>query len=241
VTPLTFRHPAVIAKTAVTIDEMSGGRFALGIGTGWMESEHEKLGMDLYSVRERFSRLYETLHYVTVAFGREPGPFSGRHYTLDDIELLPRPTGPLPIIVGGGGPKKTPELAGRFADEYNMFVTDAESLSSRLEVMRSAARAASRDPDAIRVSFVSAALIGDDEADYRDRLAAAAARRDIEPAALEERYTSRGMPVGTPERAAEIVSGYASMGVDRFYLQIFQPIGAIDTNELERQFTAIQG
>jgi alkanesulfonate monooxygenase len=241
VSPLTFRHPAVIAKTAATIDEMSGGRLALGVGTGWMESEHEKLGMELYPLRERFSRLFETLQYLRIAFGREPGPFAGRHYGIGDVDVHPKPTGRLPIVVGGGGAHKTPSLAGRFADEYNMFVTDADSLTSRLDVMRAAAKEAERDPEEILISFVGTALIGDDDADYRERLAAGAAKRGIEPAELEERYASRGLPIGTADKASEIVSDYAASGVQRFYLQVFEPIDAIDTDDLERQFAAITG
>ena len=135
VSPLTFRHPAVMAKSAATIDEMSGGRFALGIGTGWMEDEHEAFGIELYSLRERFSRLFETLSYVRAAFSGTEG-YNGRHYDLaSGIDVLPRPLN-VPIVIGGQGMQKTPALAGRFADEYNMFATDTETIETRLEVMR---------------------------------------------------------------------------------------------------------
>lgn len=125
VTPLTFRHPAVIAKTAATLDEMSGGRFALGVGTGWMQSEHDAFGLDLPPLAERFDRLGETLAYVHAAFTSNEG-FEGRYYHLDPIDVLPRPAS-VPIVVGGSGPKKTPTYAGQFADEYNLFVTDRDA------------------------------------------------------------------------------------------------------------------
>ena len=91
VTPLTFRHPGVIAKTAATLDEMSGGRFELGVGTGWMEGEHRVFGINLPDLRTRFSLLFETLAYIHSAFGRTDGGYSGRHFSLEDIEILPRP------------------------------------------------------------------------------------------------------------------------------------------------------
>ena len=108
VTPLTFRHPAVIAKTATTLDEMSGGRFALGVGTGWMQSEHDAFGLDLPPLAERFDRLGETLAYLRAAFTSNEG-FAGRYYHLDPIDVLPRPTN-LPIVVGGGGPEEDADL-----------------------------------------------------------------------------------------------------------------------------------
>ena len=120
VTPLTFRHPAVIAKTAATLDEMSGGRFVLGVGTGWMQSEHDAFGLDLPPLAERFDRLGETLAYLRAAFTSNEG-FGGQYYHLAPIDVLPRPTD-LPIVVGGGGPKKTPTYAGRFADEIQSLV-----------------------------------------------------------------------------------------------------------------------
>jgi alkanesulfonate monooxygenase SsuD/methylene tetrahydromethanopterin reductase-like flavin-dependent oxidoreductase (luciferase family) len=136
VTPITFRHPAVIAKTAATIDEMSGGRLGLGIGTGWMEPEHEAFGMDLPDLTERFDRFAETLAYVRAATSGSGG-FRGTHYELRPIDVLPRPEA-LPIIVGGSGMRRTPTLAGRFADEYNIFTCERELFEQRVAVMRAA-------------------------------------------------------------------------------------------------------
>ncbi len=151
VTPLTFRHPAVIAKTATTLDEMSGGRFALGVGTGWMQSEHDAFGIDLPPLVERFDRLFETLSYLRAAFGSSEG-FEGSYYRLDPISVLPHPTN-VPIVVGGSGPRKTPTFAGRFADEFNLFVTDSDTLAERIATMRAAAVEADRNPDAVKVSL----------------------------------------------------------------------------------------
>ncbi len=242
VTPLTFRHPAVIAKTAATLDEMSGGRFELGVGTGWMETEHAQFGIELPDMRTRFSLLFETLAFVRTCFGREASDtYRGRHYHLDVTDVRPRPAGPLPIIVGGGGPEKTPRLAGRFADEYNMFMTDAATLASRVAVMRRAATEAGRDPDEILISMVSQVIGGADEAGYRERLAAAAAERAIEPEELEERFLSRGMFCGTHERLAERAHELAALGVGRLYVQRYAPLSAIDTTQIAADIAAIRG
>jgi alkanesulfonate monooxygenase SsuD/methylene tetrahydromethanopterin reductase-like flavin-dependent oxidoreductase (luciferase family) len=241
VTPLTFRHPAVIAKTAATLDEMSGGRFELGVGTGWMESEHSQFGMELPDLRTRFSLLYETLAFVRTAFGREDdNTYRGRHFHLDVTDVLPRPTGDLPIIVGGGGPEKTPRLAGRFADEYNMFMTDAATLASRLEHMRQSATEAGRDPDGIRISMVSQVIGGADEAEYQERLGSIAAQRGIEPAELEANFLGRGMFCGTHERLAERAAEVAGLGVERLYIQQFAALSAIDTDLIGPDIAAIR-
>ena len=241
VTPLTFRHPAVIAKTAATLDEMSGGRFELGIGTGWMESEHRVFGIDLPAMRTRFSLLFETLAYVHAAFGRSKGGYQGRHHRLEDVTVLPQPDGSLPIVVGGMGMNKTPTLAGRFADEYNIFACDAETLRTRVDVMRRTAQELERDPDEVKVSVMSTAVIGADDAEYREALATAAAVGYKEPAELEEELRERRVLHGTYDRAAEQVAQYGSEGVGRVYIQHFDPLDELDTGDIARQLQGIRG
>jgi alkanesulfonate monooxygenase SsuD/methylene tetrahydromethanopterin reductase-like flavin-dependent oxidoreductase (luciferase family) len=230
VSPITFRHPAVIAKTAATIGEMSGGRFRLGVGTGWMEPEHAAFGMGLPPLGERFDRFEEALGYLWAAFGRADGGFSGSHYQLDDIEVNPRVGTSVPIIIGGSGMRRTPTLAGRFADEYNMFATDQETLERRRTVMREAAIAAGRDPNAIILSMVTSPILGRDEREYQDILGARAAARDMDPEAYAARLDAIGMPHGTPERVAAKYGEIASWGVGRIYLQNFAALGDIDTD-----------
>ena len=146
VSPVTFRHPGVIAKTAATIDEMSGGRLRLGVGTGWMQEEHDAFGLAFYDQAERFNRLEETLGYLRAAFAVEKTGFDGSHYALEAIDALPGPTGPLPIIVGGGGRVRTPTLAGRFADEFNLAPMGHTKIVERIATARKAATDAGRDP-----------------------------------------------------------------------------------------------
>jgi alkanesulfonate monooxygenase SsuD/methylene tetrahydromethanopterin reductase-like flavin-dependent oxidoreductase (luciferase family) len=238
VAPLTFRHPGVLVKTAATLDEMSNGRFALGIGTGWMEAEHEAFGIELYTVRERFSRLFETLSYVQAAFSGAEG-FSGRHYDLQPIEVLPRPAN-VPIIVGGTGMKKTPALAGRFADEYNMFANEAAIIEQRLEVMREAASAADRKPGDVRVSISSPVIFAETEEAYRELLSERGAQRDLSADEYEAFLAERNIPRGTLDTIGEALDVYAGLGISRFYVQEYQALDEIDTAALALIFNALR-
>ena len=191
-------------------------------------------------MRERFERLYDALGYIRAAFGKAPNGWKGRHYSLDEIPVFPLPTGPLPIIVGGSGPRKTPTFAGKFADEYNMFVQTNDDLDARLRVMRDAAQEDGRDPDEILVSYVSSVVAGATEAEYRDRLAAAAARFAMEPDALHGRFEERNMPHGTFGAVAEKLAEYSAKGIGRFYMQDFDQIGAIDTGYYSELLAAVR-
>ncbi len=241
VSPITFRHPAVMAKSAVTIDEMSGGRMALGVGTGWMESEHEAFGLELPPMAERFELLYDALAYLRAALGKAPRGFHGRHYALADIEVLPKPTGDLPLVVGGSGTQKTPRLAGQFADEFNTFVQPVADLEPRLAVMRQAAIDADRDPDAILVSMVSGLFVGETEAEYRDLIAETADARGITADEMEARLAARNFPRGTPEQVRSGLDALAAAGVGRYYAQYFEPLDAISTQRLDYVFGVLGG
>ena len=238
VTPLTFRHPAVIAKSAATLDEMSGGRFALGVGTGWMQSEHDAFGLDLPPLAERFDRLGETLAYLRSAFTSNEG-FGGHYYHLAPIDVLPRPTN-LPIVVGGGGPKKTPTYAGQFADEFNLFVTDRATLEKRIDVMRSAATAAGRNPDAIKVSLAGSVVVASDEVSYRSMLERRGARRGQTADEYEAFLEDRNVPHGTPDGARASIETLRSIGVGRYYVQEFRDLASIDTSALALSFSILR-
>ncbi|MFP3881805.1 MAG: LLM class flavin-dependent oxidoreductase [Actinomycetota bacterium] len=230
VTPITFRHPAVIVKNAATIDQMSGGRLDLGVGTGWMDHEHEAFGIPFPDWPERWSRFEEALDYIDAAFGEGPAKFDGTHYTLD-ADVKPKPTG-IRTVIGGGGAKRTPTLAGNRADEYNIFVCPPEDARDKISVMREAA--GDRDVEA---TMMGPAIVGRTDSEYRERLTQRAAKRDMSPEDYEARLLDNGIPVGTPDRVAETMAALEDAGVHRYYVQwldLDDPGGMRDTVSIVR-------
>lgn len=240
VSPITFRHPAVMAKSATTIDEMSGGRFTLGIGSGWMQSEHDAFDMDLPELKERFDRLEEALEVITTIVDGG-GTVEGTYYSLDAETVLPKGSGGLGIVVGGGGMKKTPRLAGTYATEYNMFVAEKDTLDQRLDVMRRAAEKAGRNPDDILISFAGPAFVYETEDEHREALASRGARREMSPDEYAAFLDARSVPHGTAESAGRAIEQMASWGVGRYYVQEYLPLDDIDFDNIDRIFSALQG
>jgi alkanesulfonate monooxygenase SsuD/methylene tetrahydromethanopterin reductase-like flavin-dependent oxidoreductase (luciferase family) len=215
VTPITFRHPAVIAKSAATLDEMSGGRFDLGVGTGWMEAEHQAFGIPFPPWKERFARLEEALQYLRASFTGQV--FEGSYYRTD-AEALPRP-GHIRILVGGSGAEKTPSLAGRFADEYNHFSIAPADLAPKIARVREAALAAGRDPETVTMSVMGPAVLASSDVAFAELMAGAARFRNVTVEALTERWQKAGVPMGTPDQAATAFGALEEVGVEKYYLQ----------------------
>jgi alkanesulfonate monooxygenase SsuD/methylene tetrahydromethanopterin reductase-like flavin-dependent oxidoreductase (luciferase family) len=216
VSPVTFRHPAVHAKTAVTLAEMSEERFVLGLGTGWLEDEHRLFGLPFPAQVTRFRMLEESLGYVRALIRGEA--FAGEHYQLEAFESQPRPH--FKIVVGGSGATRTPELAGRYADELNLFPSDDGDLIGRVAVCHKAATEAHRDPASVRLSYTTPVFAASDEPGYRKLIAAEAAERKRTPEALESRLTDRHIPFGWGEQLAERLAPISDAGVSRIYLQV---------------------
>jgi alkanesulfonate monooxygenase SsuD/methylene tetrahydromethanopterin reductase-like flavin-dependent oxidoreductase (luciferase family) len=212
VSPITFRHPAVIAKNATTIDQMSGGRFDLGVGTGWMEHEHEAFGMPFPDPTERWARFEEALDYLDAAFGPGKGEFDGTYYQLDAV-VNPKPEG-IRLVIGGSGKQRTPTLAGTKADEYNFFTCPPDEAAAKIGVMREAAGGRH-----VEATVMGPLLVGSTETEYHDRLAGAAAKRGLHPDELEERWNNAGLITGTADEAAEKISALEEAGVERMYVQ----------------------
>jgi alkanesulfonate monooxygenase SsuD/methylene tetrahydromethanopterin reductase-like flavin-dependent oxidoreductase (luciferase family) len=214
VTPITFRHPAVIAKNAATIDQMSAGRFDLGVGTGWMDYEHSSLGLPFPGSAERWARFEEALDYLAAAFGPSQSQFDGKYYQLD-AEVRPKPIG-LRLIIGGDGMNRTPRLAGSRADEYNFFICSPAEARVKIEVMKDAAGDRLVEP-----TVMGPAIVGASDTDYRRRLVAFAERfgGGSTPAELEEEWKGSGVIFGVPDQAAEQVGALEAAGVERIYLQ----------------------
>jgi alkanesulfonate monooxygenase SsuD/methylene tetrahydromethanopterin reductase-like flavin-dependent oxidoreductase (luciferase family) len=225
VSPITFRHPAVYAKTATTMAELSGGRFALGLGAGWMEAEHHLYGLPFPPAEERFDRLDESLAYIRAYLSGEG--FAGRYYSLEKFDRSP--TQRVPLIVGGTGSRRTPGLAGRYADDFNAFPSDSGDLKERIERCREAAAAAGRDPSAIRMSTAFPAVAGLDDDTYRKCLDSMAPVFRRVPEQVEDRLRARHIPHGTPPQIAEEMGFLAEEGIERVYLQLFRrPPAAVE-------------
>jgi alkanesulfonate monooxygenase SsuD/methylene tetrahydromethanopterin reductase-like flavin-dependent oxidoreductase (luciferase family) len=235
VSPISFRHPAVIAKTAATIDEMSGGRLRLGVGTGWMELEHDAFGLELWPMSERYSRLEESLHYLDAAFGDGTAEYSGEHYSISNVDV--RPKGSVPIIVGGTGPRRTPRLAGRYADEFNMFVSPPEFVAERARRAEASAIEAGRGSKAFELTIMGPVLVGSDDHSYRAKLEAVAADRGRSPEEQEKLYRDNAIPHGAPDQARRMMADLEAVGVDRYYLQT---VGSIDYADLDETLQVLR-
>jgi F420-dependent oxidoreductase-like protein len=151
VTGVPYRHPGLLAKIVTTLDVLSGGRARLGIGASWYEREQRGLGVPLAPVAERFERLEETLRICLQMWSDDDGPFHGRHYQLAETRCVPQPLSRPhpPILVGGGGERKTLRLVARYADACNVYATSPADVAHKLDVLRAHCDAEGRDYDAI--------------------------------------------------------------------------------------------
>ena len=157
VTGVTYRHPGLLAKIVTTLDVLSGGRGALGIGAAWYEREHRGLGVPFPPIAERFERLEETLQICRQMWSNEDGPYEGRHYQLAETICEPRPIQqPRPrIIVGGGGERKTLRLVARYADGCNLFAPEPAVVARKLEILAGHCEHASRDPATVEKTILA--------------------------------------------------------------------------------------
>jgi F420-dependent oxidoreductase-like protein len=157
VTGVMYRHPGLLAKIVTTLDVLSLGRARLGIGASWYEREQRALGVPVVPVAERFERLEETLQICLQMWSDDDGPFDGRHYQLAETLCVPPPVSRPhpPILVGGGGERKTLLLAARYADACNVFATSPADVAHKLEVLRAHCDAEGRDYDRIRKTVLA--------------------------------------------------------------------------------------
>jgi F420-dependent oxidoreductase-like protein len=162
VTGVMYRHPGVLAKTVTTLDVLSGGRARLGIGASWYEREQRGLGVPVVPVGERFERLEETLRICLQMWSDDNGRFDGRHYQLAETLCVPQPIRQPhpPIMVGGGGERRTLRLVARYGDACNLFGTSQEEVAHKLDVLRAHCAAEGRDYDRIdkTVAYVAPVL-----------------------------------------------------------------------------------
>jgi F420-dependent oxidoreductase-like protein len=222
VSPVTFRPPSVLAKSAATVDEVSGGRVEIGMGAGWWTGEHTQFGFPFPPTRERFEMLEEQLEIVHHLMTEDRFTFEGRHYTLADAEFLPKPVQrPRPPIVIGGkkvGPWMQ-RLIGTWADEFNTAGGAPDEVRERFGRARDGVAAAGRAPGSLVTSLMTWFFVAPTENEYLAKLERA---RSLDPTAGPfDAYRAdieADCIVGTPERAAERLSQYAAAGVERIML-----------------------
>jgi F420-dependent oxidoreductase-like protein len=168
VTGVTYRHPGLLAKTVTTLDVLSGGRSFLGIGAAWYEREHLALGVPYPPVAERFERLEETLQICQQMWSDNDGPYDGKHYQLAETICVPRPLQQPrpPILIGGGGEKKTLRLVAKYADSCNLFASSTDDVAHKLDVLRGHCDAEGRDYDAIEKTIIGRVDPSGDVSDF---------------------------------------------------------------------------
>lgn len=156
VTGVTYRHPGLLAKTVTTVDLLSGGRAALGIGAAWYEREHLGLGVPYPPVGERLERLEETLQICLQMWSNNNGPYTGRFYQLAETICVPEPLSQPhpPIMIGGGGERKLLKLVARYADASNLIATDFEQVAHKLDVLRRHCDEVGRNADDIKKTIL---------------------------------------------------------------------------------------
>lgn len=219
VSAATFRLPGPLAISVAQVDQMSGGRVELGLGTGWFEEEHTAYGIPFPSLGERFERLEEQLEIVTGLWTAEtPFSFEGTHYRLADSPALPKPVQRPrpPVIVGGAGAKRTPRLVARFADEYNVPFHRPEDTAAAFDRVRRACDEAERET--VLLSAAQVVCAGRDEAEIARRAA------NIGREVGELRVNGLA---GTPQEIVDKIGRFAKMGAERLYLQV------LDLDDLE--------
>ncbi len=210
VSPVSFRHPTMLARQAAAIDDLSGGRLTLGVGAGWQEREHTNYGWDLLELKERFNRFEEGLEVMTNLLRHTaPTTFEGSYFQVRDAVLLPRPHRPLPVLIGGNGMNKTLGFAARYAHEWNGVFLNPAGFAERNTRLNALLAEQGRDPTTVRRSLMTGCRFGKDGAALRQKLDG----QSREP--LQE----RGILVGTANEIVEQLGRLAEVGVQRVMVQ----------------------
>ncbi|GAA3486094.1 LLM class F420-dependent oxidoreductase [Streptomyces cremeus] len=209
----TFRLPGVLAIQVAQVDQMSGGRVELGLGAGWFEEEHKAYGIPF--PKEKFGRLEEQLAIVTGLWQTEPGrtfTYDGTYYRLTDSPALPKPAqAKVPVLIGGHGAVRTPRLAARYADEFNIPFASLDDTARQFGRVRAAAEEAGRKPGDLVYSNALVACVGRDDAQVARR--AAAIGREV------EELKANGL-AGSPAEVVDRIGRFAEVGSSRVYLQM---------------------
>jgi len=202
----TYRHPTVLAKMAATLDHITGGRVVLGLGAGWQENEHKQYGIPFYTTGERLGRLDEACQVIKSLFAEPKSNFNGKYYQLTDASLEPKPVQtPLPLLIGGGGEKRTLKITAQYADEWNVWGT-VDTLKAKMAILDGHCKTVGRNPKAIQRSAVALLFMSDD-ATYLKR--------------MRDSKIPQAANIGTVEEIRDIVAQYQAIGVDELIVPDF--------------------
>jgi len=204
VTSVTYRHPAVLANIAAAVDQVAHGRLTLGIGAGWQENEHAAYGIPLGTVRERMDRFEEAVQILHSLLGQSRTSFAGQYFQLEDAPCQPAPVQDrLPLLIGGGGERRTIPIAARYADHWNAWTTP-ELLAHKASVLRAHCGQAGRDPGEIHISTQALLYLSTDQSWLDDKRRAAVPGRPV--------------IIGTPAEVTQIVAQYQDAGADELII-----------------------
>lgn len=216
----TYRHPAVLAKMAATLDHITNGRVVLGLGSGWQENEHTQYGLEFYTVNERLRRLDEACQVIQALYGNAKSDFDGEFYQLQSASLEPKPVQqPLPLLIGGGGEKVTLKITARYANEWNVW-GDPAILRHKMAILDEHCAAIGRDPAEIQRSAVALLFMSEDNAFLENM-----------------RNTTMAQPsiIGTPTEVRDVIAQYEEAGVNEIIVPDFtmggkpQKLATMDT------------
>lgn len=214
VTSATFRHPGPLAISVAQVDQMSGGRIELGLGAGWYDVEHKAYGIPFQSLGERFERLEDQLAIITGLWAADGSfTYEGKHYSVVDSPALPKPVqvGGIPVVIGGGGPKRTPRLAATYATEFNAPFQSASKTSELYANVRSACETIGRDPSTMTMSTALVVCCGASQEEVAQR--AAAIGREVDD------LRTNGL-CGTPSEIVARLGEWRAAGATRVYMQV---------------------
>lgn len=216
VSPVTFRLPGPLAISVAQVDQISGGRVELGLGTGWFDAEHAAYGIPFPPLGDRFAMLEEQLAIITGLWKTpeaETFSYSGQHYSLTDSPALPKPAQrpKPPVIIGGSGPRRTPRLAAAYADEYNVGFDSMGGTQAAFDRVRAAVEAAGRAASSMIYSAAQTVCCARDKTELKRR--AAAIGRDPDGFGRHEL-------TGSPAEVVETIGEFAALGAEHMYLQV---------------------
>ncbi len=214
VTPFSFRHPALTARIAAALDDLSSGRLTLGLGAGWQEREHHLFGLDLLDMKSRFARFEEGLECISrLLQSSEPVTFAGQYYQLQEAQVLPHPArkGGPPLLVGGNGFRRTLSLAARFANEWNANFLLPEQFRKANQHLDKLLASEGRAPGSVRRSIMTGCVFAKDEQGLKMKLEARGRSKD--------ELRERGVIAGVGEEIKEQLRGLSQAGVQRIMLQ----------------------